>query len=228
MDSFIRCDRTGTAGLLISFVYQYILSKQHHHRNINITLTDLPEALPLIHYNGQLNGIDTNNPHITVAPLSWGRTKDIQHIRKTLPPIDIIIASDVLYEPANFAILVETLIKLSEPGRTVIYLGYKRRGLKQSDEQYFFDLCRDNFDIHPLRNGAGNDITDGKNGADEINDMVPWEKRYGQLLIKRDRMDGLGWLGPYAHSSKSVPFQQTNVQVYRLVRKRCRPPRRSC
>ncbi|KAI8338057.1 putative methyltransferase-domain-containing protein [Chlamydoabsidia padenii] len=201
---------TGTAGLLVSFIYQYILPQRK--RNIKITLTDLPEALPLIHHNGQINGINTTK-HITITPLSWGHTKDIQHIKHNSPPIDIIIASDVLYEPANFSILLQTLVSLAIPRRTVIYLGYKRRGLNRSDEQYFFDLCHDYFDIQAIGYSE-----DGDGGGE----MTIWEKKYGKLVKKRDHMDGQGWLGPFASGDGAHPFfKETGVQIYRLVRKRC-------
>ncbi|ORZ19457.1 putative methyltransferase-domain-containing protein [Absidia repens] len=198
---------TGATGLLISFIYKHLFPE--YHQTMKTTLTDLPEALPLIHYNQQLNGIATTND-ITVAPLCWGEMEDMWHIKKKAP-IDIIIASDVLYEPSQFAALMKTLVYLSEPGHTVIYLGYKRRGLKASDEEYFFTLCSGNGDDNDMGYGDDNDTFGGKDGLDDASgtaderhskksdgDKVGWEKRYGKLMRNVARIDGEGWLGSYA------------------------------
>ncbi|CAO3591789.1 unnamed protein product [Absidia cylindrospora] len=278
---------TGATGLLISFIYKHMFPQ--YHQNMKTILTDLPEALPLIHYNQQLNGIATTDD-ISVAPLCWGKMEDMWRIKKKAP-IDIIIASDVLYEPSQFDALMKTLVYLSEPDRTVIYLGYKRRGLKASDEEYFFTLCCDAFDMQAVGysdddgvsggdddddetmaamiagNGDDNDMGHGddndtfgdKDGlgdasgtADERHskksdgDKVGWEKRYGKLMRNVARINGEGWLGSYAekwrgdrpdssssdsnnkrnnNSSNSSSmdgqaFQETGVQIFRLVRKR--------
>ncbi|KAI8089510.1 putative methyltransferase-domain-containing protein [Halteromyces radiatus] len=219
---------TGTAGLLISFLYQNMSSI---YRNIKITLTDLPDALPLITYNQNLNRIKPSSC-ISVTPLSWGNKEDIQLVKKKAP-IDIIIASDVLYEPMNFAALVLTLVDLSIPGRTVIYLGYKRRGLKEADERYFFGLCHEHFDIQTL--GYDDDNTSDCNYTSHYNnnrstvydEEIGWEKRYGKLKKNKKRLDGEGWLGSFAQDwitksnldSIGQSYQQTGVHIYRLVRK---------
>ncbi|ORX59780.1 hypothetical protein DM01DRAFT_1333229 [Hesseltinella vesiculosa] len=129
---------TGVIGLLLAFIGQH-----QNNTMLDITLTDVPEALSLIHDNRCLNKI--TYPRLSVAPLRWGIDKDIQAIQAK-GPFDVIIASDVLYEPIKFQDLVKTLDKLTTPS-TQTWIGYKRRGLKLEEEQSFFTLCHPRFQI---------------------------------------------------------------------------------
>ncbi|KAI8336507.1 putative methyltransferase-domain-containing protein [Chlamydoabsidia padenii] len=211
---------TGAAGLLVSSIYRRMFPDRYP--NVKITLTDLPDALPLIDYNKQFNGITEDN--VMVIPLGWGNEKDIQHIRHDTPPIDIIIASDLLYDPAHFSALIKTLSGLAVPGRTVIYLGYKRRGLKESDEHYFFDLCCKYFDIQTMYDGAGNDMNGGY--STKSNDDDGDDNDNTGVFMKRRLMEGGGWLGSLPsgfgnHDNDSVTraFHQMGVKIYRLTPK---------
>ncbi|CAO3614762.1 unnamed protein product [Cunninghamella echinulata] len=214
---------TGIVGLLVVFYYQHLYPKF----NAKVTLTDLPEALHLIQHNQQLNDIKTNND-ISIEPLRWGNYFDIKRIKSKKQPIDLIIASDVLYQPDKFKVLVGTLAALSTPGRTVIYLGYKRRGLDIHDENYFFELCRKHFHLQLIKNDDDNDNGDGNTATkEEIIDPVFWERRYGGLKRDQDYFDAYGWLGPCIDNWKKMDknnyqqlCQQTGVQIFRLIKKR--------
>ncbi|KAI8067814.1 putative methyltransferase-domain-containing protein [Gongronella butleri] len=130
---------TGVIGLLMAFQCQ-----RGHSRPMHITLTDVPEALGLIHENRRLNGITYED--VAISALRWGHPADMGAMAAT-GLFDVIIASDVLYEPDKFPLLVATLHRLASMD-TKILVGYKRRGLKLEDEQFFFDLARPLFHVH--------------------------------------------------------------------------------
>ncbi|ORY97715.1 putative methyltransferase-domain-containing protein, partial [Syncephalastrum racemosum] len=101
---------------------------------IQATITELDDAVNLIYENKALNG---DPSAVNVKPLLWGDESQAAACGKA----DIIVASDVLYETEFFEDLAQALVHLCKP-TTVIYIGYKRRGLDNSDEERFWSLCR--------------------------------------------------------------------------------------
>ncbi|KAG0171407.1 hypothetical protein DFQ29_008850 [Apophysomyces sp. BC1021] len=196
---------TGCCGLLIASMCQ-TLSPDSQPR---ITLTDLPQALDLIRHNKDIN-IRKALPNVSVERLRWGNDSDAKRVLSKAEA-DIVIASDVLYEPACFGRLVKTLTYLTTPGKTVIYLGYKRRGLNDEEEAKFFDLCSVEFHIHLIQEGQGG------------SDAVDWEKDYGYMTKSHHGVDGEGWLGSYVQNIKENTslggFKDMGVRIYRLVRR---------
>ncbi|KAI7901930.1 nicotinamide N-methyltransferase-like protein, partial [Cokeromyces recurvatus] len=96
-------------------------------------MTDLEEALEIIYENRAYNHLER---YTEIKVLKWGEYNDVQKVLKD-GAINTIIASDILYDPASFPKLVQTLDWLSSE-QTDIYLGYKRRGLDPQIEQSFF------------------------------------------------------------------------------------------
>ncbi|KAI9487161.1 MAG: putative methyltransferase-domain-containing protein [Benjaminiella poitrasii] len=135
---------TGCVGLLIASMCKM---KQQKATSIlpKITMTDLEEALDMIYKNRAYNHLEK---YTEVKVLKWGKYEDVQKVLED-GPIDTIIASDILYDPASFPKLVQTLDWLSRE-QTDIYLGYKRRGLDLQIEQSFFDICSEKFYIKLL------------------------------------------------------------------------------
>ncbi|KAI9361526.1 putative methyltransferase-domain-containing protein, partial [Pilaira anomala] len=131
---------TGCVGLLMALLYRKNITNLPQ-----ITMTDLPEALDLIYQNRAANHLES---YTKVQALRWGNYNDVQCLLRD-GSINTIIASDVIYEPASFPKLVQTLDWLSESVETKIdiFLGYKRRGLSREDEQSFFDICAEKFVI---------------------------------------------------------------------------------
>lgn len=118
-------------------------------------MTDLPHALDLIYQNRSSNHLEG---YTEIQALTWGNYSDVERLLRR-GPIDIIIASDVLYEPSSFSKLVETLDWLSATVKDIdIFLGYKRRGLSREDEQSFFNICAEKFDINILPIQADNKL----------------------------------------------------------------------
>ncbi|KAI8369077.1 putative methyltransferase-domain-containing protein, partial [Blakeslea trispora] len=146
---------TGCIGLLLASLLRNIY--QAHDYSLEtlpqITMTDLPEALDLIYQNRECNHLED---YANIMPLAWGNYDHVRHVLME-GPIDTIIASDVLYKPASFKDLVDTLDWLTMDGRVDIYLGYKRRGLSLEEELYFFDICSQKFEVKTLYSSLHSD-----------------------------------------------------------------------
>lgn len=113
-------------------------------------MTDLEEALPLMKSNQQLNNIPESN-FVSIQRLEWGSLADIDQIMRGHRSFDFILISDVLYNTKDFPALINTFRQLVEKNRhTVIIMGYKPRGLKQSEEDLFFDECRTHLRLETL------------------------------------------------------------------------------
>lgn len=173
-------------GLLIALLYKNVY---FHQDKPQITMTDLPEALNLIHQNRLSNQLQD---YTNIQSLTWGDYQNVQNILRD-GPIHTIIASDVLYEPTSFSKLVQTLDWLSEKGSTEmdIYLGYKRRGLSGADEQSFFDICAEKFDISIL-----------------------------PIHVEHKLMTNEGWIVNHGSGSFSHILKEADVNIYQLVRKK--------
>ena len=60
--------------------------------------------------------------------LLWGNDEHINYIQNNYEPFDLIIGSDLLYEPLNYPSLLATVLKLSEQ-HTVTVFGHPKRHL---------------------------------------------------------------------------------------------------
>ncbi|KAI9301585.1 putative methyltransferase-domain-containing protein [Cunninghamella echinulata] len=117
-----------------------------------VTITELDEALNLINDNVNLNKYLTTKCSLNVKALLWGDKQQAQGCGKA----DIILASDVLYESEFFEDLVKTFVDVCNTnGR--IYIGYKRRGLDHNEEERFWKLCEQHFNITLLNDPSIND-----------------------------------------------------------------------
>lgn len=97
----------------------------------------MPSVLPILQIN-----IDANlpsHPHLKerldVAPLTWG--EDLSQFTKT--PVDIVLASDVLYTEESHTPLLNTLIGLSTPATNIIF-AYERR--RKINDRFFKKATR--------------------------------------------------------------------------------------
>ncbi|KAI7871947.1 putative methyltransferase-domain-containing protein, partial [Mucor mucedo] len=132
---------TGYIGLSIAQCYQECEQPPH------IILTDLEEALGLIEENQVLNGIQDSS-RLSIKTLSWGNKEEAADITKD-GALDVIIASDVLYNVEHFSKLISTFRDLCDAS-TIIYLCYKQRGLTVQEENSFFGQCKKYFMISQL------------------------------------------------------------------------------
>lgn len=119
-----------------------------------IVLTDLEEALPLMKCNQRLNHI-TNSSRLSFKRLRWGSKKDIDKVSLNIPlsqkPFDYILVLDVLYNARDFPALITTFCQLLDKNENAkIIMGYKPRGLKQSEENMFFNECMLHLTIEQL------------------------------------------------------------------------------
>ncbi|RCH81843.1 Methyltransferase-like protein 21A, partial [Rhizopus stolonifer] len=150
-------DLSAGTGLLGLYVASMILSPTKSTlQQGSITITELDEAVDLIDKNVVINQFLDNHKQVKLQTrnLLWGNQEQAKECGKA----DLIIASDVLYEAQFFHDLVKTFVDLSTQN-TRIYIGYKRRGLTEQEEDYFWSLCQEHFDITLLKY-EGNDTDD--------------------------------------------------------------------
>ena len=74
-------------------------------------------------------------PTARAEKLLWGDADDLDAFSRT-PPYDLVVASEVLYEPSQYAALADTLAFFA----TDAIIGYK---VRHGREQTFFDRCAD-------------------------------------------------------------------------------------
>ncbi|KAI9491111.1 putative methyltransferase-domain-containing protein [Zychaea mexicana] len=159
-------------------------------KDINVTITELEEAMGLIQVNAKLNH-DVDDPvarRVNIRPLLWGNKEQAEACGKA----DIIVASDVLYEAEFFQDLVQALEDLSVPSTTRIYIGYKRRGLDTTEEDRFWKTCQDHGFKITLLQQQQEQNNNSKGG-----------------VVKEENDPEAKWVPGLA--------QRTGVQIYRLT-----------
>jgi predicted nicotinamide N-methyase len=106
-------------------------------------LTDHHNAMEWLSSNIELNrGIVRE--HAQVAPLEWGNDQHATRLEaQTTSPFDVIVGSDILYDHATHADLVETMIRFAVPANAPIYLAYPKR----SDEDAFLEVAQKHFHV---------------------------------------------------------------------------------
>lgn len=124
-------------------------------RKGKITITEIEEAVDLISKNVSINEYLTTQIDLQVKTLLWGNSEEAKACGK----VDVIIASDVLYEAQFFEDLVKTFVDLCSP-TTRIYIGYKRRGFSEEEEKHFWSLCEAHFNVTLLKYEGSQDLDD--------------------------------------------------------------------
>lgn len=107
----------GLVGLSFMTTATYLLShRKNEVKKIQLVLTDLPSALPIIRHNvtcnkDKMSSISSNGENITVEPLLWGCKS---HVCSLAGDVDLILASDVLYNATmeNYESLCSTITTL--------------------------------------------------------------------------------------------------------------------
>ncbi|KAF9912991.1 Methyltransferase-like protein 21D [Linnemannia zychae] len=140
---------TGLLGLYLAGLAESELQSN----NINampptsIVMTDLDDAMDLIGQNISNNRMLVPHVEISAKKLKWS---DSFHAPADLQDLDVVIASDVIYEEEAFGSLLSTLFGLCTPRRTVIYLGFKQRLLSDQTRDEFFAEIENLFNVEDL------------------------------------------------------------------------------
>jgi len=92
---------------------------------------DTVSTLEFLRRNVALN----EAPTARAEKLLWGDADDLEAFRQS-PPFDLVVASEVLYEPSQYNALAETLTFFACDA----VVGYK---VRHGREQAFFDLCEE-------------------------------------------------------------------------------------
>ena len=82
------------------------------------------------------------NRRANVEKLVWDDEGDIDYIKSTYEPFDLIIGSDLLYDPCNYPCLLSTVVQFSQKN-TITILGGPKRHL----ERQLLPLASQRFDV---------------------------------------------------------------------------------
>ncbi|XP_065063220.1 protein N-lysine methyltransferase METTL21D-like isoform X2 [Rhopilema esculentum] len=112
----------------------------------NVTITDLPEFIPLMEKNISLNTKSFKEAKITAKKLKWG--EDLENFTSTY---DVILMADLIYYKESIEPLIQTMVGLSSKG-TKILMSHEERttGNKQELERQFFELAKEHFEIKKI------------------------------------------------------------------------------
>lgn len=114
--------------------------------NTEITVTDLPVAMPLLKANFQENEsilVAETGLQTRVEELSWGDDGNMKNILGEKSKFDLIIGADLLYDPTKekIAALTDTMDNLLDPSTGLILLATRWR--KNDEERGFFQKMDD-------------------------------------------------------------------------------------
>ena len=114
----------------------------------SLLLTDQPEAMELLHSNIDrtlsLNAPTTSHLSLTAAPLLFGHPP---HLDPLTPPhqpaYSLLLASDVVFNPAYFTALTDTLCRLLAPDGRALMAYRPRGGVEGRDDVVFWKGLRE-------------------------------------------------------------------------------------
>ncbi|ETI31736.1 hypothetical protein F441_21228 [Phytophthora nicotianae CJ01A1] len=140
----------------------------------SLLLTDLESVVPLTRDNARLAAqqhasiatlIASN--HLDVQPLCWGEPLDNTIVSG---PVDVVVASDCLYESVSHSGLLSTLLELTDISKhdtasrhcPIVLLAYKQRIPEK--EKLFFESASEHFDIAVYCNDTSSTCTTNNRG----------------------------------------------------------------
>ncbi|CAK4393092.1 unnamed protein product [Aphanomyces euteiches] len=103
-----------------------------------VILTDIDDVAPLLAYNVRLNDLQDQ---VAVQALWWGTSVEMLE-----PPFDVVLMSDVVYDPTGYEPLVQSLKDLSTPSTTIL-MGHRSR---HPQEKEFFNLLQAVFTLNEI------------------------------------------------------------------------------
>lgn len=121
-----------------------------------VVITDMNEVVPLITRNAKCNtpkALDVGR--VVIAPLLWGESRDAEgkdskgeeQENPCSGPFDVVLMSDVVYDPAGYDPLLRTLRSVVEENPAcVIIHAYRKR---HPEERRFFDVFDEEYDVRP-------------------------------------------------------------------------------
>lgn len=114
--------------------------------NTEILLTDQEEVMELLNDNVQknklhlttmINAPDTLSIQLDTSPLLFGSISHLSNLSIS-PPFDLIIGSDIIFNPTYFDDLLTTLKYLSSPSTSILLAYRPRGGLNNNQDSRFW------------------------------------------------------------------------------------------
>ena len=108
-----------------------------------LILTDQPEAMPLLCHNLQRNSSSMGSDQLSVSasPLLFGDRGHLQSLQSQLP-VELVVASDVVFNAAYFTALLQTLSAVMRTGSRALFSYRPRGGLGSRDDAPFWKGLR--------------------------------------------------------------------------------------
>ena len=108
-----------------------------------VTLTDLPEYIPLLERNIELNREEIVRDSVKSKPLRWG--EEINQNERAVLETDLVLVSDCIYYEASLDPLLSTLRAVTEASpKVLILICYEDRSssseAKERIQRRFFQL----------------------------------------------------------------------------------------
>ena len=116
----------------------------------NVIISDLPEYLPLLNKNVDLNAKGLRGK-VRAETIVWG--EDGAKLRKSLGQVDVILVSDCVYYEASLEPLVSTLLDLSEDNadcENLVSFEERESDQKQAVQKKFFELIEASFKVERI------------------------------------------------------------------------------
>ena len=85
-----------------------------------VVATDLKYLVEFVKKNIYLN-VSSENSEIFIKELEWGKTEDLETIKKLVKKFDFIICSELIYIEESFDDLIKTLDELSHENSVIIF-----------------------------------------------------------------------------------------------------------
>lgn len=98
--------------------------------DVNLSEQESSNTIDQLRMNLEHNR-DVIDKRTTVEKLLWGNKDDIEYIKGKYETFDLIIGSDLLYDPFKFPSLLSTVVELSGTDTITIFGGTKRHVEKQ-------------------------------------------------------------------------------------------------
>ena len=119
-----------------------------------MVISDLPEYLPLLEKNIELNkdAVKANSNVVEAKKIVWGDKEDSNALKEFLGSrIDVVLVSDCVYYEASLKPLVSTLLDLADDA-TEILISFEEResAQKQAVQEGFFVLVREHFVVQEI------------------------------------------------------------------------------
>lgn len=144
----LRVLELGSGSGLVGIAAARIFASRNDGISRHVIVTDLPNAMPLLSSNCQLNQTTDSSVKLEALPLSWG--EDLPERVASCLPFNLLLLADLVYWPFLHEKLFKTCLDLTErdPVKTTLLIAYRQR--EPAAEEVFFEKFCSHFDLETV------------------------------------------------------------------------------